>query len=345
MARVMIEGYPHRLGGHCGSASLRDLIGWAGLGWDGPPGEALVFGLAGGLSFHWMSIPEVSPLLYLGGRGGDMELDLCGRLGVAVERRQTEDPAEGWAWVTRELDAGRPVMVWAEILQLPYLRVRLSNTRHALVIVGYDTEAGVAYVADNDREEIQEVPLDALAKARDSDGFPGRNRHATYPMRFPDSLPELLPAAREAAAGSAARLRGDDDLSGLLPENISDAHGLEGISRFTTGLADWPRDLAPDDLSRLYRSLAVYIEKAGTGGALFRRLQSGFCRDVAALTGDPSFGEAAHAYAACAETWSALASAVTAPNPDHATIARTAAALPALEEQALETLAAAGGQP
>ncbi|WP_289008533.1 BtrH N-terminal domain-containing protein [uncultured Thermomonospora sp.] len=343
MAPVMIRDYPHRLGGHCGSGALRDLIEWAGLGWGGPPSEALVFGLGGGLSFHLMHLPGMTPSFYLGGRSADLELDLCRRLGIAVEKRQTGDPAEAWSWVTAELDAGRPVMVWADIIHLPYLRVRLSNSRHDLVVVGYDEQAGIAYVADNDREDIQQVPLDALAKARDSRGFPGPNRHATFPMRFPEKLPDLLPVAREAAACSAANLRdGRDGLHGLLPGRVGYTGGLEGIERFAAEIARWPDELDPDALSGAYRALRVFIEKAGTGGGLFRRLQAGFCHEVAERTGETSFQVAAEAYDACAETWSRLAAAATAPEPDREEIAKIASDLPVLEERAARALAVAG---
>ena len=31
--RVLLD-YPHRQAGHCGSGALRDLLEWAGLGWE-----------------------------------------------------------------------------------------------------------------------------------------------------------------------------------------------------------------------------------------------------------------------------------------------------------------------
>lgn len=255
MPRVMIDDYPHRLGGHCGSGALRDLIDWAGLGWDGPPTEALVFGLSGGLDFHWMRIPDSNPPFYVGGRTVELELDLCRRLGITVERRQTDDASEGWTWITDELHAGRPVMIWADILRLPYLRVRLTNTCHDIVVTGYDTETGVAYVADNDREEIQEVPLEDLAKARDSSGFPVPNRHGTFPMRFPEKLPDLLPLAREAASASAANLgpANEDPLADLLPDGVGYAGGLPGIRQFASDMARWPDDLPPETLTAAHR--------------------------------------------------------------------------------------------
>ncbi|MFC5745661.1 BtrH N-terminal domain-containing protein [Actinomadura rugatobispora] len=343
---MRIEDYPHRLAGHCGSGALRDLLDWAGLGWAGPPSEPLVFGLSGGLDFKFLQIPGLNPPIYLGGRTLDLEFDLCRRLGVEVEHLETDDPVQGWGWVTAELDAGRPVMIWADILRLPYLRVRLTNTRHDIVVVGYDAAAGVAWVADNDREEIQQVPLETLAHARDSRGFPHPNRHATFPMRFPERLPDLLPLAREAAAQGVANMSGGNSESGEPPLEIAGySAGLAGVRDFAAEVAGWPERHAPETLATMYTMVRICIEKAGTGGGLFRRLQAGFCHDVAAITGDEAFHEAGRAWAACAEAWSALAAAAGAAQPDHAAIADQAAALPALEERATRKLAAAAPEP
>jgi len=210
MSRMIIEPYPHQLGGHCGSGALRDLLHWARLGWDSLPGdglpsEGLVFGLGGGLSFMYTRYSGLTPPIYLVGRNGDMELDLCRRLNIQTRRQQTDDPDQAWHWVKGEIDAGRPVMVWCDIAELPYLRVKLSNTRHDVVVIGYDEDRNTVLVVDNDREEVQEVPMDAFRRAHGSRGFPGPNRFATYPMHFPDRLPDLLTCAREAAASA----RGD----------------------------------------------------------------------------------------------------------------------------------------
>ncbi|MEU7141097.1 BtrH N-terminal domain-containing protein [Nocardia sp. NPDC046473] len=347
MTRVLIEDYPHRRAGHCGSGALRDLIDWAGSGWDGPPSEALVFGMGGGLGFQYFQIPGLMPPIYFVGRTADMELDLCARLGIETERKQTDDAELGWSWVADELDAGRPVMVWADILELPYLRVRLSNTRHDIVVIGYDTDADIAYVVDNDRDGFQAVPLPVLAKARNSSGFPDRNRHATYPMRFPDRLPDLLPVARDAAAAAVANLHGTDQVSAggseLHLPGGSGIFGLAGVERFCGDIARWPVELDPNDLMIALHSIRVFVEKAGTGGGLFRRLQAGFCHEVAELTGDLAFRAAADAYDTCAQTWSRLAALATTETPDHGEIALCAAKLPAAEHRAVDALAAAAG--
>src|SRR3546814_13436058 len=68
-------------------------------------------------------------------------MDLLRRLGAAAEQRVTDEPAEGWSWVRAEIEGGRPVMLWADIAELPYLRVKLSMNRHDIVVIGFDDHA------------------------------------------------------------------------------------------------------------------------------------------------------------------------------------------------------------
>ncbi|BAE46182.1 putative transposase (plasmid) [Rhodococcus erythropolis PR4] len=68
----------------------------------------------------------------------------------------TDDPEEGWSWVRDEIDSGRPSLVWGDIAELPYLKVQMKMSRHDIVVIGYDEEAGVAFVVDNDWAEVQE---------------------------------------------------------------------------------------------------------------------------------------------------------------------------------------------
>ncbi|GGY59278.1 BtrH N-terminal domain-containing protein [Marinobacter zhanjiangensis] len=347
MSRVIIEPYPHQLGGHCGSGALRDLLHWAGLGWDGLsgdrlPGEGLVFGLGGGLSFMYTRYPGLTPPIYLVGRNADMELDFCRRLDIDTDRQQTDNAWDAWHRVKDEIDHGRPVMVWCDIAELPYLRVRLSNTRHDVVIIGYDNDRNTVFIVDNDREDTQEVPMEAFRRAHGSNGFPGPNRFATYPMRFPAQLPDLLTSARAAAASAARVLGGEDallfDVSSL-PEGSLVTSGVEGVRAFADDIITWPYRLGPEELSAAVRSLPVFIEKAGTGGGLFRRLEASFCRDVAEATGDQSFAAATEACQRSADAWSALGEIARAEAMDINAVSEAAQQLPALElamQQALE---------
>lgn len=343
MSRVLLD-YPHRGAGHCGSGALRDLLDWAGLGWDGPPDEGLVFGLGGGLGFSYLRVAGLVPPIHLVGRGGDLEVDLLGRLGATVDLRRTEDPVLGWNWVRDELDAGRPVMVWADIAELPYLRVRLQMSRHDVVVIGYDDDEQVAHVVDNDRVEVQQVPYNALARARSSRSFPEPTRHATFATTWPQRLPDLAAVAADAFAASAASMRtGGADLvdRSLLPEGSLSATGLAGVQLLADDVGTWAEVLDETTLESALRALPVFVEKAGTGGGLVRRLQASCCHDVATRTGSSASRVAGDAYDRCARAWSELGAAAVS-NVPVATRARDAAAavrsLPTLEHAAAQAL-------
>jgi hypothetical protein len=264
----------------------------------------MVFGLGAGLGFAYVELPGMDPPLYLVGRTAGLERDICDHLGIGLDLRRTDDPEEGWATLKSALDAGRPTMVWADIRELEYLRVRLQMTMHDIVIVGYDEAEGVAFVADNDRDEIQRCSLAALARARSSDGFPAPNRHGAWLMDFPAALPEPEDAVRGALAGALANMRGGGE---TLTVPV-DAMGLAGVQAFAAGFAGWPERFG-EELDAALRGLRVFVVKAGTGGALFRSLHAGFLHDAGALLDDERLGAAGALYDELAAAWVAAAEA------------------------------------
>lgn len=338
--------YPHRRGGHCGSGAMRDLMEWAGLGWDGPPDEGLVFALSGALDLSYVRDADLMPPVYLVGRGGDLETDLPTRLGAEVSVHATDDPQEGWTWVRDAIREGRPALVWADIAELPYLRVRLQMSRHDIVVIGYDDELQLAHVIDNDRDEVQLVPYSALARARSSQGFPVPTRHTYFDITWPDQLPDLVEIAQTAFAQAAAAMTTCTGPS-IVTERDSavGATGLAAVDLFAADLAGWP-DIVPDDVLELVlQGLSAFVEKAGTGGGLFRRLLSSGASDIARLTGDARTSEVAAAAHLCAEAWSLVASLARQDGPARGRVeqaALAAAALPSLERTLVAALEAAG---
>jgi hypothetical protein len=305
--RVEIE-FPHRRAGHCGSGALRDLLEFHGLSWtDEPLAEGMVFGLGAGLGFAYVELPHRDPPIYLVGRTAGLERDICEHLGIALDLRQTDDPDEGWRVLRDALDAGRPTMVWANIAHLEYLRVKLQMTMHDIVITGYDEGEGVAFVADNDRDEIQRCSLESLARARNSRAFPGPNRHAAWLMDFPATLPDAATAVRGALAGAVQNMRGGGE--GLTTG--ADGMGLKGVEAFAEGYPEWPERFG-EKLEAALRGLRVFIVKAGTGGALFRGLHAGFGHDAGALLEEPALRAVGSLYDELAGEWVALAEAASA---------------------------------
>lgn len=339
---TMIEDYPHRMGGHCGSGAMRDLLQWHGLGWEGPPGEGLVFALGGALGLSYLRSSDLMPPIYLVGRGGDFEIDLPNRLGGQVRVLTTDDPQEGWAWVRDEVDAGRPSLVWGDIAELPYLRVKLQMSRHDIVVIGYDEDNGIAFVVDNDRAEVQEVHLDALARARSSTSFPEPTRHCTYRITWPQTLPDVAGVAAEAFRQSAAGMRHPSG-PGIVDVTTAaaGAEGLAAVAQLAADVRTWV-ELPDDELEILLFSLSAFIEKAGTGGGLFRRLLAEGCADVARMTSDVATADLAEVASRCAQAWTQTARAGIQRDADARArvdeVARAASRLPELELDLVESL-------
>lgn len=303
--------FPHQRAGHCGSGALRDLLELHGLDYGaGPLNEGAVFGLGGGLGFLYLEMPGMKPPIYLVGRGADLERDIAEHLALGLDVRDTDDPETGWQWVRDEIDAGRPPMVWADIGHLDYLRVRMHNTRHDIVVAGYDETDGIAWIADNDRDELQACSLESLARARNSDAFPGPNRHTTFVYEWPDELRPPEEATRLALRRAVDNMRdGGEPLAGL-----TGAFGLAGIDAFATHYPKWPATFG-DGLVGALKGLRVFIVKAGTAGAMFRSLHATFLHDMAELLGDDALRALAETYDALADSWRELA--VHAEQGDH----------------------------
>ncbi|MCK9250975.1 MAG: BtrH N-terminal domain-containing protein [Solirubrobacteraceae bacterium] len=325
------RAFPHRTAGHCGSGALRDLLEFHGLDYDGTPlSEAMVFGLSGGYGFFYGDeVPGVP--FYLVGRSGSMELDVAGHLGATVELRQTDDPDEGWAWTRAAIDRGAPPMVWADIGELEYLRVRMSNTRHDIVIVDYDDGEDVAWIADNDREELQLCSLESLRRARNSPAFPGPNRNATFEYDWPTELPPLREAFRGATSTALENMRGGADAVGDLGGHT----GLAGVDHLAQAFPQWPA-MFGDGLPVILDVLRVLIVKAGTGGAMFRSLQAEFLEETAALLEDAEIAATAGVVRRLSDAWEHLA--VDAAGHDHTAANVTLQEIRRLEHDAVAAL-------
>jgi hypothetical protein len=229
-------------------------------------------------------------------------------------------------------------MINADIRHLDYLRVQMQNTMHGIVVTGYDEAEAVAFIADNDRDEIQRCSLDALARARGSDGFPRPTRHSTWLIDFPAALPEPAPTIRRCLERAVANMRGAAESLGAPPEAL----GLAGVQGFAGAYPEWPSRFG-DRLAAALRGLRVFIVKAGTGGAMFRSLHAGFLRESGRLLRDPGLADAARVYDELSEAWIGLASAAgadTGPEDVHAAGIPHAERIARLERAGVEAMEA-----
>jgi hypothetical protein len=304
MAKVFIEDYPHGPGGHCSSTALRDLLKFYGHDFT----EDMVFGLGVGIGFIYYSHPDMKPPVYIVGRAHNMEEQLCSQLGIGLEVVSGLGPEEGWLAVKRMLDSGIPTMVHADVYYLDYLRAKTHFSAHRIMLVGYDEEKGVAFIADNDRDEIQECSLQNLATARSSAYLPQPAENAYYLFEMPErltALEEAIPTALDKAVRSNLRLEPEQEVVDLGGARI--VAGVKGLEEFASVMDRWPGEMDRETLSLLCKTIYVTAEKGGTGyGGNFRRMYGRFLKEAAPLVGRPGLSGVGEDFTAVGDLWTRL---------------------------------------
>jgi hypothetical protein len=304
MTKVFIEDYQHGPGGHCSSTALRDLLKFHGHEFT----EDMVFGLGVGIGFIYYSHPEMKPPVYIVGRAHNMEEQLCSQLGIGLEVVSGLSPEEGWLAVKRMMDSGEPAMVHADVYYLDYLRAKTHFSTHRIMLVGYDEEKGVAFVADNDRDEIQECSLENLATARSSAYLPQPAENAYYRFLIPErltALTESIPVAIDKAVRSNLRLAPEEEIVDFNGAKI--AGGVKGLVCFASEMDRWPGEMDGETLSLLCKTIYVTAEKGGTGfGGNFRRMYGRFLKQAAPLVDEPSLSRIGDDFIAVGDLWTRL---------------------------------------
>lgn len=172
------HGLSHRVAVHAASGALRDLLEHHGISYSPQPlSEGAIFGLSGALDLTLRIVDTATPLIDLDGRASSLEIDLCRHLGLGAQWCETEYPHAGWESLRSELDAGRPTLLRADAAALDYHADRRHDTRHAIVVTGYDTGADIAWVLDGRLPDLQRCTLSSLAAARASRARPAPACH------------------------------------------------------------------------------------------------------------------------------------------------------------------------
>ncbi|MFC8430765.1 BtrH N-terminal domain-containing protein [Streptomyces sp. NPDC057253] len=249
--------------------------------------ESMLFGLGRGLAFvYWDSKSMGFP--FLGGRVKPFELsrNLADGLGLELSVRETASPRKGWADVVDAIGGGRPVGLQLDSFHLEYFTAKVHFGGHVVALYGYDDQ--VAQLVDTEQQGgAVTTSLGSLAEARAARG-PMAARHRSFTLTAAPDLPapekSIVPAITACAHA-------------FLNPPIANL-GHRGIDKAGKAVRNWLRRSA--DPGRDLPQAALLMEKAGTGGALFRNLyrdflaESGQFLDSGHLrTGHRLYGEAA----------------------------------------------------
>ncbi|MEV4776838.1 BtrH N-terminal domain-containing protein [Microbacterium sp. LWH12-1.2] len=333
-ARQVIDGIPTSGGLHCETTALGVLLTHAGLSLS----EPMLFGLGAGLSFiYWDSKQQALP--FLGGRVKPFALTqaLTSRLGVTLRAEETTSARKAWDHLRMTIDRGIPVGLQLDSHDLEYFGSRVHFAGHVVAMYGYDDDT--AYLVDTAQQggEVS-TSLESLARARAARG-PMSAHHraftvdvpvaATRPERIRESIaPAITACAKEFLAPPIANI------------------GNRGILTTAKRIPLWFDRVA--DPARDLPVIAMLMERAGTGGALFRNLYRDFLTESVELVEHRShadiIGEGAARFAESALLWTRvselIARAGSAGDADHLTeAAEVLREIAAIETAAMTSLA------
>ncbi|MEV8284281.1 BtrH N-terminal domain-containing protein [Streptomyces niveus] len=275
---------------HCETTALGVLLRHEGIDFS----EPMLFGLGSGLSFiYWDSKAMGFP--FLGGRVKPFELtrNLAAVLGLELLVEETTSARKAWRNVAGPIDAGRPVGLQLDSYHLDYFSTKVHFGGHIVAMYGYDEQD--AHLVDTAPQGgAVTTGLATLARARAERG-PMTARHRSFTLTAPCGPPSprerIIPAIKTCAGA-------------FLHPPIANL-GHRGVEKTAKQVPKWlERSADPgQDLPRA----AVLMEKAGTGGALFRNLYRDFLAVCAQLIDSDHLRTGHSLYADAAALWTEVA--------------------------------------
>ena len=326
----MSERFAPFVGQHCETVTTGTLLNAAGI----PLSEPMLFGLGEGLGFVMLNLRSL-PLPFVGGRSRPFALTqaLCGNLGVSLRSRESSSKPAAWKTLAASLEAGTPVGLQLDCFHLPYFSQPIHFAGH--FVAAYGVEGDEVLVVDTEPQgTLQRVPRTALEAARFEKG-PMSAKARSWTLSPGRAAPKLSTAIRKAIRANARS---------YLEPQFSGASYL-GIEKLAASLPEWPR--ISKQPGEDFALASLLMERAGTGGALFRNFYRDFLGEArehlpgarAALdTGHGLFAEAATAWSSVARLVAAAAQRAESALAEAAGLCRRIATL---ELQAMRILARA----
>ncbi len=300
---------------HCVTGAMRHIYEFHGHSLS----EDMLLGLGSGLGFIYWHMKGMAPIL--GGRGNvgrpgedGLEVTAGRRTGVVVADHRTSSRRKADRVLLEMLEAGEPVMIYADMGFLPYFDFpeEFHFGAHAIVVCGYDPSTETVLIADRDRP-LHPVSWAALAQARGSTfkPFPPKNRWFTFDFsgKRQPTADEIRTSIREVC-------------NNMLRGPITNL-GVRGIRKAAKQVLAWPKRMDAEELRRACFNAFIFIDATGgTGGGIFRYMYARFLAEAAAITGDARLAETGEELRGVGDLWQETAAtfkrAASLPEPARA---------------------------
>jgi hypothetical protein len=290
---TVVPGFEPFVGQHCETVATGSLLGAVGVRLS----EPMLFGLGEGLGFIFINLSSL-PLPFVGGRVKPFALTatLCKNLGIDCTVAETSSRPKAWSSLERSLIEGRPVGLQLDCYYLEYFSRPVHFAGHFVAAYGFD-DRDVLLVDTAPQGSTQRASRKAVEAARFARG-PMAAKARSWTIAAPKRKVELGAVIRRAIRANARA---------YLSPAFKGASFL-GIRKLADSLPRW-LDLAkqPADLALA----ALLMEKAGTGGSVFRNFYRDFLREAGEhLAAKAELAHARELFAEAAGAWATVAASI-----------------------------------
>jgi hypothetical protein len=286
---MIIQDFEPFNGQHCETTATGTLLKRLGV----ELSEPMLFGLGEGLGFiFWHMKTMSSP--FLGGRikPDALTANICQNLNLKLEVQETTSKKKAWEFVQKQVDLGTAVGLKLDAYHLDYFSNKIHFAGHYVAMFGYDQE--YAYLVDTGQQGGKvKTSLPSLALARSEKG-PMSSNNRSYIIRKNGQGYDLSKAIKSAIHRNA-----NDYLNPPI-KNI----GYKGILKTSTEIKKWFE--RSQDIEGDFQTTAMLMERAGTGGALFRNLYRDFLKESHQILQIENLNSAYHEFATIADQWSTV---------------------------------------
>lgn len=175
---------------------------------------------------------------------------------------------------------------------MDYFTNKIHFAGHYATIYGFDQK--FAYLNDTDQQGCEvKATLKNLELARNEKG-PMSSRNLSFTIEQTEKLPDLEPVIIKAINNNA------NDFLNPPIKNL----GYKGIEKTATEIKKWFKE--SKNVKSEFQTSAMLMERAGTGGALFRNLYRDFLKESYELTGLEELNIGYQEYKEHAKNWTEM---------------------------------------
>ena len=289
---MIIEDYKPFLGQHCETTATGNLLSQIGI----ELSEPMIFGLGEGLGFIFWKMKTMD-FPFLGGR---VKTDLltenvCRNLNLRLDVTETTSKAKAWKRVAEKIEEGVAVGLKLDCYYLEYFTSKIHFAGHYVAMYGFDEK--FAYLVDTAQQGgLVKTSLDNLQLARSEKG-PMSSNNLSFTIEQQGTPIDLEQAVRVAIRNNAETF--------LNPpiKNLT----YKGILKTSTEIKKWFNSTA--NIKSDFQTSAMLMERAGTGGSMFRNLYRDFLKESAGLLSSDLLADAHEEYVKIALKWKQVADA------------------------------------